>query len=369
MMELIINTATINQHFNHRKHIHNNNQYRLAYKWLVGTSIIFITVGLYIFFTRIDRDFDYTLQFITAISTSLVAPVCAHEHTTTPPMRVVHFVYPIADEMQFFQYVALYAARKYLQPHILYLHIPDSVTVESFESHAGRWWMKAKSTLNITLHQVQTPSDIFGRVVDHPAHKSDIVRLQSLIQHAGLYLDLDMVMIRELPDEMWYAPLSTPSYQHTVLDSTVPCARLTMPNEHDFLDYQKLSNAFMMATAPNNPFLIHWLNQYNTFDDSDYMHHGVEVPAALAATNEWRDHINILPPSFALRPKTYNLYQRSGYDFAAAGHYAVHLWHSMTTDRLINLKDCTVFNTYREIVAHVLEDNHDDDIPCVNGFT
>ena len=42
------------------------------------------------------------------------------------------------------------------------------------------------------LVYVSPPEEIFNNKLNHFAHKADIVRLQKLIEHGGIYLDIDV---------------------------------------------------------------------------------------------------------------------------------------------------------------------------------
>lgn len=55
----------------------------------------------------------------------------------------------------------------------------------------GPWWQKAKEYL--TVVKITPPAKIFGRGLPTPAHQADIVRLEKLLEHGGVYLDLDIL--------------------------------------------------------------------------------------------------------------------------------------------------------------------------------
>lgn len=56
---------------------------------------------------------------------------------------------------------------------------------------AGEWWERIKPL--VTVEYVEPFTEMFGVPVPHPAHKSDIVRLQKLFERGGVYLDLSVI--------------------------------------------------------------------------------------------------------------------------------------------------------------------------------
>lgn len=54
----------------------------------------------------------------------------------------------------------------------------------------GPWWDLIKP--HLTLIKTNVPETIYGREVNHFAHKADLVRLWVLERMGGIYLDIDM---------------------------------------------------------------------------------------------------------------------------------------------------------------------------------
>jgi hypothetical protein len=57
----------------------------------------------------------------------------------------------------------------------------------------GPWWELSREL--VTPVRIEAPREIFGRPLDHVAHRADVVRLQTLIEHGGIYLDADVSFI------------------------------------------------------------------------------------------------------------------------------------------------------------------------------
>jgi len=60
----------------------------------------------------------------------------------------------------------------------------------------GEWFELIRPL--VTLRQVEIPTKIFGNRVDHYAHRADVVRLEALKEFGGIYLDLDVIMMKSL---------------------------------------------------------------------------------------------------------------------------------------------------------------------------
>lgn len=54
----------------------------------------------------------------------------------------------------------------------------------------GPWWDLIEP--HLTLIKTNVPDKIYGRDIEHFAHKADLVRLWVLKRMGGIYLDIDM---------------------------------------------------------------------------------------------------------------------------------------------------------------------------------
>lgn len=113
------------------------------------------------------------------------------------------------------------------------------------------------------LKKARSFDNIFGRPITEFAHKADIIRLEALMQHGGVYVDLDVYTTRS------FEPLR---HFDTVLgmEGGVPGLKL-----------QGLCNG-VIVSAPNAPFLQKWYSSYKTFNRRNWAAHSVEKPLQLA---------------------------------------------------------------------------------------
>lgn len=144
----------------------------------------------------------------------------------------------------------------------------------------GPWWELTKAL--VTPVAIRAPREIFGRPVDHPAHRADVVRLEKLIEHGGIYLDSDVFVHRDFADLLDNSTvLGTEAMGRTVYGT---------------------ANAVIVA-EPQAPFLRRWYARYDTFRGSKgryWSEHSVQLPNRLA--QQHGDEVTILGPRAFFHP-------------------------------------------------------------------
>ena len=211
--------------------------------------------------------------------------------------RTVHIVwfYPNSTVFRFHQALSLLSVQKFLRPSkIFFWH--DSLPT-------GTWWLFAcQSIAHLLFVPLERPRQVFNWSVSVPEHQSDVARIQLLRKYGGLYVDLDVILLRDLD----------PLFQYEV----------TMGAETPDI----LGSGFIMA-RPNATFLELWLDSYRTdFDDSDWNRHSTKVPMELARRHPGLIHVEwftINRPNWFERKWLYEV----GRLWDWSGNYAVHLWY------------------------------------------
>ena len=127
----------------------------------------------------------------------------------------------------------------------------------------------------VTSKKIEAPREIFGNPLFHVAHRSDVLRLQKLIEHGGIYLDTDVFVHRDFDD---------------LLNNSVVLGQEGVDGDVG------LANAVILA-EPNAPFLCRWFEEYRSFrskgNDEFWSEHSVVLPQRLA--REHPEEITILP--------------------------------------------------------------------------
>lgn len=70
----------------------------------------------------------------------------------------------------------------------------ENITVWMDEEPTGEWWNKTVPM--VQLEFIEPPTEIYGKPITQLAHKSDVLRLQILIEHGGIYVDTDVIFLK-----------------------------------------------------------------------------------------------------------------------------------------------------------------------------
>jgi len=220
--------------------------------------------------------------------------------------KVLHYTFGMTPDFgdkpwSLVHYVCLKSAIERLRPDDVFFYYEFEPT--------GPWWDLSRNLVKPV--SIKAPRDIFGRPLLHFAHRSDVVRLQKLIDHGGIYLDADVLVQRDFDD---------------LLDHSVVLAPETKG------DYG-MGNAVILA-EPQAPFLCRWLNCYRTFRsrglDEFYAEHSVKLPLKLA--RDYPSEVTILPHTAFYLPwcseSDLNQIFKTAAPVLRSGAYANHLWQS-----------------------------------------
>ncbi|XP_046556829.1 uncharacterized protein LOC124266058 [Haliotis rubra] len=104
--------------------------------------------------------------------------------------KIVYYVSMGIREPTFLHYVSFLSAKKFVEPWAIY--VVSDVTL------SGQWADKAEKELGVRVIYRLPPKRLNNVTVKHRTHMSDIIRLQLLLANGGVYLDLDMVVLRSL---------------------------------------------------------------------------------------------------------------------------------------------------------------------------
>ncbi|HEV3055556.1 MAG TPA: glycosyltransferase, partial [Solirubrobacteraceae bacterium] len=121
--------------------------------------------------------------------------------------RVAHFIFGLERQREpfhFLHYASIESCRRVLQPEAIYFH----------HKHLpyGEWWERIRP--HLTLVEVDAVEEVLatdysaGHVPNkyRYAHHADFIRLDALIEHGGVYADIDTIFVRAFPDELFAAP-------------------------------------------------------------------------------------------------------------------------------------------------------------------
>jgi hypothetical protein len=145
------------------------------------------------------------------------------------------------------------------------------------------------------------------------AHHADFVRLDALIEHGGLYADIDTLFLHPFPDELYRAPF--------VIGEEDP-----VRDEHSGAVRPSLCNA-VLVSAPGSRFARVWRARMGDALDGSWSNHSGFLARALA--DEMPDAVRVEPATtFFPAPCSARglraLLQED--DLDTTGACSVHLW-------------------------------------------
>jgi len=253
-----------------------------------------------------------------------------------PP--VVHFIFGLSPDFGgkpfgLVHHLVIKAAIHAAAPQTTYFH-------HAYEPR-GQWWDATKPL--VTLRRVRTPDHVFGRTLRKFAHQADVLRLELLQQFGGLYLDLDVMLLRPM------APLLT----------------------HELVLGQEgiggsigLGNALMVARR-TAPFLRAWYAEYRNFSDAVWNGFSVRLPSQIALRSD-SPSVHVLDYAAFYWPPwnpwgIAQLYRTPTCLLPNA--YAVHLWETKVWKTLLSTlstAQVTAADTcFTRIASAILSDSFD----------
>lgn len=277
----------------------------------------------------------YLPLFVVTTLVLWILPRCRHpcprivstdEQTTTYEIpRIVHFITGQGDasdalldrfgprlgirrlerassDFQLINYLVLLSARRHIRPAQLFVHYSHAPT--------GYWWSKAKDDLelNLTLRRIPVTTSIYEHPLYHHAHRTDIVRLDVLDQYGGIYLDLDVLVLR--------------SFTELLTNDRQVEAIFAWENE----EFRAICNAVILAPV-HSKFLRRLHQSYQSFNSSCWGCHSILLTGQLA--HIYSKEVLVLPTRAFFAPSWSHieeLYVYNQYDFRL--NYACHLWNS-----------------------------------------
>jgi Glycosyltransferase sugar-binding region containing DXD motif len=190
------------------------------------------------------------------------------------PPNVVHFVYPVTDltrPLSFLNYIAVRRA--------LTIHRPDRIYFwTNIDELEGQWGDLI--TPMIELRKCDLVTEYDGTPIKWPQYMSDVMRLQILYEHGGIYMDTDMLLVKPLYEWMG--------------------SKLIMSWEPSEPLGQSACNALIIS-PPKNPFLNLWLEYLpEALKSETWAEGGVNLPASLWKSHRFtaREFTEIIDPYF-----------------------------------------------------------------------
>lgn len=120
-----------------------------------------------------------------------------HEHQKERLLipNIIHFIYFGGKPFSLIHFLAVKSAYVVNKPEAIFLYYNDEP--------GGEWWENARPYL--TLVKMDAPVEVSGVPLYHVAHQSDVARLQILLAHGGIYLDIDVICVKPFTPLLRYS--------------------------------------------------------------------------------------------------------------------------------------------------------------------
>jgi glycosyl transferase-like sugar-binding protein len=227
--------------------------------------------------------------------------------------RIVHFIFGLRPQVEPFHllhYLAIASCRQVVQPDEIQLHV--------HELPYGFYWDLARPM--VSLHRVAPVEEVgnqpFSALLEpyRYAHHADVIRLDLLDRHGGMYADIDTLFVQPVPQEFW-------SMDAVIgRESAVVYPDSSGPEE-------SVSNALMLA-RPQSDFIALWRRQIVAAMDGTWSGHSCRLAMRLA--NQHPEFVHVAPQA-AFSPFDHtpeglrSLLEAPSAGLALPGTFSVHL--------------------------------------------
>jgi len=173
--------------------------------------------------------------------------------------RIVHFVFGLRPQLEPFHLVHHLAVASCAA-----VLAPDAIHFHCHELPYGLYWDLTRPL--VELHRIEMVGAVSAFPYEDPlvkhysyAHHADVVRLDVLAEHGGMYADIDTLFVAPPRDELWDAP-AVIGREANVDDPRTGQSRTS------------LSNALVMA-EPRARFVVHWRSEIEGALDGTWSAH------------------------------------------------------------------------------------------------
>ncbi len=201
-------------------------------------------------------------------------------HTGPVIPKVVHFVFGLEEQREpfhFVHYLSIESCRRELAPDEIYFH--------HMHLPWGPWWDRVEP--HVILQETGLAAEVLaadysGGAVPAPyryAHHADFIRLDALIEHGGIYADIDTVFVRPFRPDLFDRPF--------VIGAEPP-----VRDEQTGESRPSLCNALLMAER-GSTFARTWREQMAGALNGTWSNHSGFLSKAL--TEQMPDEVHVEP--------------------------------------------------------------------------
>ena len=150
--------------------------------------------------------------------------------------KIIHLLYFGETEFHSYHYKCITSMINAMPNHKIVIY-------NKVEPSGNAYWDHLKTFSCVHIEKIEPPTSFDGFELKHFQYKADVVRIEKLYEHGGIYLDIDMLIFKNF--------------------------EAIFETGHDFYiskensDGEGLINAFI-ASKPKNEFLKIWLDSFKT---------------------------------------------------------------------------------------------------------
>jgi hypothetical protein len=239
--------------------------------------------------------------------------------------NVVHFIYfngPNSRDFSYLNYLAVRAAHDIQQPDTIYMHY-------NTEPVGNPNWDRMKSY--VTLAQITPPERLMGVKLGYVQYQADVVRLQKLLEHGGIYLDTDILMLK---------PLTPFMDRHCVMGAEGYVDHAADQHTSDVDKVGSISNAVIMA-EPQCPFIRSWLDATpKALLSKIWAYHAVMLPLELYKLDQGRFDLQKVESFVPFDFRNAYIFENDHSNLSRlTDSYTIHMWETIWRDKLSLLND------------------------------
>lgn len=185
--------------------------------------------------------------------------------------NIVHFLFFGFTEFEFFHYLSIRSVYEIQKPDKIYLY-------NQKEPVNNKYWEKIRSYVEIV--KMVPPEDFRGVPLTSYQYKADIVRMEKLLEMGGIYLDIDVLVLKP--------------FHHLLKYKCVVGSESGDSETTDIKEMGSITNAVLMA-EPNHPFIQKW---YDAIADNiigkPWAYHAVCLPKEILLESDF-DTVHVEP--------------------------------------------------------------------------
>ena len=167
--------------------------------------------------------------------------------------KIVHYVWFGEKEMDFMMYLSILSALFIVHPELILIHGDGGLH--------GKYLELAKKDKRVKLISREKPYHIFGKDIYYRQHRSDIVRADVLLKYGGIYMDWDVLWLKNPND------IISKGY-----DAMANVDHMPQPGFPDTI------NLGVFMAKPKSTFVKRWQDALVDYRPRDFLYNAVELP-------------------------------------------------------------------------------------------